>query len=130
MKMNDPQGWFASVHTPEAFADMVHAAQAVEVTARAGARLPDRSRLVVVNEVFDRYVTWDSRATRDHGISLDEADRLEALVDAGSKAACGGASCFVLKCADCRGPNNKPMRVVLTVTSYGGDAGPRWLVHH
>lgn len=130
MNMNEPQGWFSALHSPEAFCDILHATEAVEVTAQASGRLPDRSRMAIENAVFERYVAWDSRAMREHGVCLDESERLDALIDAGCKAECDRAACFVLKCVDCRGSKGAPERVVLTVTSFGGNAGGRWLVHH
>lgn len=129
MNMHEPKGWQRSLHTPQTFADLIARGQAVKVTSAAKPHLPRRTELAVDIDVYERYVGWDSQAMREHGICLDEQQRLQDLVKASAPAAGPASSCFVCKAYDCRSSEGRPLRAVLSVTNYGCTEQPMWLIH-
>lgn len=127
MRMNEPSRWQLP-GTTDVFATMVATGQAIELTHRAPKWLSG-SPVAVETATYDRLVAWDGEAQRKHGILLEEANRLEHLLDVCGTAACGAGGCFICKAVAARGYDGRLERHVLTMTNYGELARPVWLIH-
>lgn len=127
--MHEPKDWQQSLHTPQMFADLITSGLAVEVTAAAKAFHPGYTPVAVESDVYERYVSWDSQAMREHGVCLDEGERLHTLVKAGVHAACQGGGCFACKTRDCRDSEARASKTILSITNYGRHGAPMWLIH-
>lgn len=127
--MHEPQGWHEALHTPRMFADLIARGEAVEITSQAKSHSSRNTQWAVESDVYERYVGWDSQAMREHGICLDEQHRLQDLVKASSRAVCQGGGCFVCKARDCRSGHARASAAVLSVTNFGHQGAPMWLIH-
>lgn len=127
MRMNEPSGWASDIDGATAFRELLSKGQAVEVTHLAPKWLT--GPVAIENEVYDRFVSWDTDALRRHCIALDDSARLEHLFEVCGCAAYGAGGCFICKAVDARGYAGRPERHVLTMTNYGRPTEPIWLIH-
>lgn len=127
MNMNDPGAW-GSGGGLAIYAQLLATGQAVELTGSAPIWMGNRP-LSIEHDIYDRLVGWDTEAIRRIGIHLDEAARLEHLLDACGTAAWGMGGCFICKAVDARGYTTRKERHVLTMTNYGRATEPQWLIH-
>jgi len=129
MKMHEPALWREQTHSTEAFHWLVAQGDAVDVS-RAAADKFGRSRVAITAAVYDRFVAWDGAATRRHGLMLDEAPRLNSLLEGAALVASWDGGCFVCRAVDGgTGGHPRPQRVVLTLSRYGNRSSPAWLIH-
>lgn len=66
------------------FDHLVMTGKAIEVTKLARAFNFPVGRVGIHVDVFERFVSWGSQAMRQHGIYLEESDRLQGLLSAAS----------------------------------------------
>jgi len=128
MRMNEPLRWNGGLGGPVAFANTVGNGQAVDVTRRAP-RWFEGHPVAIETEVYDRYVAWDGDAQRRHCIALDEAHRLEVLLDASGYAAFGAGGCFVCRAADAQALHFRTASQVFSMTNYAQGSTPFWMIH-
>ena len=64
------------------FSKRIAAGQSVEVTHCVNRKLFPVGRLAIDINVYERYVQWDSSASRSSGVWLEEEQRLHALLQA------------------------------------------------
>jgi hypothetical protein len=71
----------------------------------------------------------NAAARRRHGMELDDAHRLEQLLETSACAAISTGCCFVCKAVDSEGYAREAQRHVLTMINLGQRTFPKWLIH-
>jgi len=129
MKMTNPAAW-AHLGGPPAypFEDMVDNGEAVSVSTAARQHFGCSVTVAIEASAYDRFVCWDSAATRRLGLTLTEWERLDNLLAASCIAAFGAGGIFVCRAIDSRGLDGQQVRHVLAVNNVGEPGQPKWLI--
>lgn len=128
MRMLNPQMWSQQLQTPAALQALVAAGEAVDVSARLG--LAGRGEmLALASDLYDALVCWDGQAMREHGICLDEADRLDSLLQQCAPAIASDGGCCICCAVDSRKVCRGLPRHTVCLTNYGSRTQPMWLAH-
>lgn len=128
MKMTNAAGW-ANLGSlcGYPFDDMVDTGEAVSVSTAARQHF-GAVAVAIEASVYDRFVCWDSAATRRLGLSLTEWGRLDNLLVASCTAAFGAGGVFVCRAIDSRGHDGQQVRHILAVNNVGEPGQPKWLI--
>jgi hypothetical protein len=80
-------------------------------------------------DTYERFVEWSARAMREHGVHLEQRDRLMTLIEAispvGSRTKDGD---FVCRVVDARGPDTRARRALFTLRGIKHNARQAWVI--
>lgn len=107
---------------------MVDTGEAVSVSTAARQHFGCSVTVAIEASVYDRFVCWDSAATRRLGLNLTEWERLNNLLASCWIAAIGAGGIFVCRAIDSRGQDGQQVRHVLAVSNVGEPGQPKWLI--
>jgi hypothetical protein len=100
----------------------------VDVSAIAS-RTINAASVGIEADTYERFVEWSARAMREHGVHLEQRDRLITLIESISHVGLHAkAGDFVCRAVDARGPDSRARRALFTLRGLKHNARQAWVI--